>query len=485
MFLAHAFGQRYDLPIPLLLFVVGGAAVVAVSFLLSARRPAGADADAGPDTAPVTAVRPAWAGVGLAVAALLVVVGFAGSQEVAENIVPTVMWLLVWIVVPLSCGLVGDWTRAVNPFATLARLADHRGVRRALIGDAEPLRWPAWLGWWVAVGLLFVLACAELVFNLTATLPRVIATGLLFYAAINAFLGLLFGPAWLARGEVFAVLFSTWGRLGWFRFGAPGHRGMGGGLEVAFERTASRITFVLLLLISVNFDGLLATPQWAGLERGLPWRIDEVPGRLEAFRTVSFVLLALAVCAVFGAFAYAAARTGRHGSGFAGPLAGLLPSLLPIAFGYLLAHNAQYVLVNGQLLLPLVGNPVGLAGWPVRLPYPFNDDYAPSATFLPSAFYWYVAVVAIVAVHVLAVVLAHRHLTRTAPDERAARSSEYPWLVAMVAYTMFSLTLIAQPLVRENSGPATQARAQPRPPAVHPEPRAVVTDRSPTGDRYR
>jgi heme/copper-type cytochrome/quinol oxidase subunit 2 len=475
--LAHAFGQRYDLPIPLLLFVLGGAAVVAVSFLLSARRPAGAGADAGPDTAAVTPVRPVWAGVGVTAAALLVVVGFVGTQEVSENLVPTVMWLLVWIMVPLSCGLAGDWTRVVNPFATLARLADHRGVRRALIGHAEPLRWPAWLGWWVAVGLLFVLACAELVFNLTATLPRVIAASVLLYAAVSAFLGLLFGPAWLARGEVFTVLFSTWGRLGWFRFGAPGHRGMGGGLDVSFERTPSRITFVLLLLISVNFDGLLATPQWAALERDLPWRIGELPGRLEAFRTVSFVVLALAVCAVFGAFAYAAARTGRHGRGFAGPLAGLLPSLLPIAFGYLLAHNLQYVLVNSQLLLPLVGNPVGLTGWPVHLPYPFNDDYDPSARFLPSAFYWYVAVVAIVAVHVLAVVLAHRHLTRAAPDERAARSSEYPWLVAMVAYTMFSLTLIAQPLVRDSSGPATDAAYAGRPTAV--------TDRSSVANRYR
>jgi hypothetical protein len=34
MFLAHAFGQRYELPLPLVLFVVGGAVVVFVSFLL-------------------------------------------------------------------------------------------------------------------------------------------------------------------------------------------------------------------------------------------------------------------------------------------------------------------------------------------------------------------------------------------------------------------------------------------------------------------
>lgn len=36
---AHAFGTRYELPIPLIAFVLGGAAVVAVSFAVLQRRP--------------------------------------------------------------------------------------------------------------------------------------------------------------------------------------------------------------------------------------------------------------------------------------------------------------------------------------------------------------------------------------------------------------------------------------------------------------
>ena len=35
--IAHAFGARYDLPIPLLLFVLGGGVVVALSFVLLRR----------------------------------------------------------------------------------------------------------------------------------------------------------------------------------------------------------------------------------------------------------------------------------------------------------------------------------------------------------------------------------------------------------------------------------------------------------------
>ena len=453
MYLAHAFGERYDLPLPLVLFVLGGALVVVLSFVLVLGRqvedvPAPV---AAPRESPSTGHGGSWWGAaGLLLTAALVWVGFAGSQEVAENLLPTVFWLLVWIAVPLSCGLLGDWTRPVNPFAFLARLADRPATRRAVLARTAPLPWPERLGWWPAVSLYFALACGELVFNLTTTIPHVIALGLVLYAGGNLLAGLLWGEAWLARGEVFSVLFATWGRLGWFRFGAPGRRRFGGGLAEGFEDSPSRIAFVLLLLISVNFDGLLATPRWAAYEQ----RVVGPGGDLNGFRIAAFVALALVVTAVFGGFAYAAARAGRHGLGPRRALAGLLPSLLPIAFAYLLAHNLQYLLVNAQLLGPLLGNPIGRASWPLHLPYPFNDTFDPHPAFLPSAFYWYAGVVAIVGAHVLAVVLAHHYLGRRAPDRRTARASEYPWLVAMVAYTTVSLILIAQPLTKETGSAA-------------------------------
>jgi hypothetical protein len=454
MILAHAFGERYDLPIPLVLFVLGGGLVVLLSFALVLRRrtPTEGAGLAAYDGALPPAPRTGWGLAALLVTAGLVYAGLAGAQEISENVVPTVFWLLVWIGVPLSCGLLGDWTRPVNPFAFLARIGDNARVRRLVLARDSPLTWPRALGWWPAVALYFVLACGELVFNLTATLPRVIATGVLVYAVVSLVAGLIFGTAWLERGEVFSVLFATWGRLGWFRFGTSGRPGFTGGLRTPFEPSPSRIAFVLLLLISVNFDGLLAIPRWNAFETA-----HVAPGDLHAFRIGAFLGLAVVIAVAFGAFAYASSRAGRHGVTPAAALAGLLPSMVPIAFAYLLAHNLQYLLVNGQLLGPLLGNPTGTH--PLGLPYPFNESVDPNPTFLPSAFYWYAGVVAIVAAHVLAVVLAHRHLGKTAADERMARRSEYPWLVAMVAYTMVSLTLIAQPLVTEKTSTAGVASA--------------------------
>jgi hypothetical protein len=268
-------------------------------------------------------------------------------------------------------------------------------------------------------------------------------------------MGLVFGRSWLERGEMFTVLFATWGRLGYYRFGAPGRRGFAGGLIVPFAATVSRIGFVLLLLISVNFDGLLATPRWNQLQHSFPGTLALHPSRLHLFQTIAFILLALVMCLVFGSFATAAARAGGQSTSFRASLAGLLPSLLPIAFGYLLAHNVEYLAVNSQLLLPLLGNPLGGAHhWPIHLPYPFNDSYEIHPHFLPSAFYWYLSVAVIVVVHVIAVVLAHRHLKLQPVTPRLNRRSEYPWLVAMVGYTMLSLWLLSQPLVKEKPSSA-------------------------------
>jgi hypothetical protein len=458
--IAHAFGKRYDLPVPLWLFVFGGAAVVFLSFLLVLPR-AVAPATAGEARlADVTTLRrPApvrWAIAGL-IAIGLVVCGWVGSQSVAENIVPSFFWLAVWVATPISCGIIGDWTRAVNPFAALARACDRPALRNSLLGDNRVVSWPGWLGWWPAVALFFTVACGELIYNGTATLPAFTAWGLVLYAVVNAVAGMLFGAqAWTERGELFSVLFSTWGRLGWFRFGAEGKRGFGGGLRVPFEAHISRVTFVLLLLTSVSFDGLLSTPAWKTLRT----QISLTGVGFELFETAAFGLLVLVAWGLFGGFSVLVRHFGDTQRSRLQVLAGLVPSLLPIAFGYLVAHNAEYLAINGQLFIPLLGNPAGIAGVKL-LPPPFNDSYEINPNLLPSSVVWYIQVALIIFVHIAAVVLAHRYLARASRSHAKARASEWPWIVAMVGYTMTSLWLLAQPLVQETSSAAVRVVTAP------------------------
>jgi hypothetical protein len=112
--------------------------------------------------------------------------------------------------------------------------------------------------------------------------------------------------------------------------------------------------------------------------------------------------------------------------------------MVPIAFGYLLAHYLQYALINGQLIVPLLGAPGGEAT-NLHLPYPFNDSYEVHAHCLPNGFYWYIDVIYIVGVHIIAVVLAPDFLGRTEGSPQLARRAEYPRIIAMIGYTSLSL----------------------------------------------
>jgi hypothetical protein len=457
--LAHAFGERYDSPVPLALFLLAGAAVVLASFALVAGRAVAPPArayDAPRDDVVRRPLRRAWSLASVVALGLLVLVGLVGTEEVARNLLPVTFWLVVWVVVPLVVGLAGDLTQRLNPFAVIAQAADRPGLRRALLGAPATLPWPKALGWWAFAALYTLVVVGELVVNETATLPSVVAVGLLLYAVVCAAGGLVFGAAaFTTRAEVFTVMFATWGRLGLRRHGAPGPQGIGGGLEVPFEASTGRLVGVLLLLVSVAYDGLLSTPHWSRLVGALPEGLRTGPGYV-VFAVAALVLFALLMLTVFGFFAQASARAGDHTpsptatSGMVSALTGLAPSLLPIAYGYLLAHYLQYVLVNGQLLLPLIGNPVGQDWWPIQLPYPFDATFTVDPRVMPTSVLWYLQIVVIVGAHVVAVVVAHRHLTRTARDTLAARRSEWPWLVAMVGYTMVSLWLLAQPLVAEH-----------------------------------
>src|SRR5262245_54698852 len=105
--LAHGFGQRYDLPLPLELYVCGAALTVVVScvmFALFARAPR-------PHGYPhwdLLATAPGrWLASPSAIAALrlfavivfalLLFAGFAGNQSPFRNVVPVTVWALGWV----------------------------------------------------------------------------------------------------------------------------------------------------------------------------------------------------------------------------------------------------------------------------------------------------------------------------------------------------------------------------------------------------
>jgi hypothetical protein len=124
-------------------------------------------------------------------------------------------------------------------------------------------------------------------------------------------------------------------------------------------------------------------------------------------------------------------------------LAGLFVlSLLPIAIAYHLSHYFSLLMVAGQFIIPLASDPFGY-GWDLFGTTLYRIDIG----IVDAKLIWYLAVIAIVTGHIIAVWVAHVTAFAVFSDAGAARRSQYPMLVLMVGYTMLSLWIIAQPIV--------------------------------------
>ena len=211
---AHAFGQRYDLPIPLNYFLIGAVAAVALSFVvlgMFVQKTAGQfkyprlDLFRTPVVGPILSSRIASAIVrtlSVAIFILLILAGFIGTNRPIDNISPTFIWIIWWVGVGYVVALFGNVWMAVNPwkitFEWYQRLTGSRGRR-----ESPPFKYPDALEVWPALVLFFVFAWAENVFT-GAFRPMTLSVMVVLYSIVMWAGMAAFGKhTWLRHGEAF------------------------------------------------------------------------------------------------------------------------------------------------------------------------------------------------------------------------------------------------------------------------------------------
>jgi len=492
---AHAFGVRYDLPLPLSLWLAAAGATVGVSFLVFAlvlRRGAAGAAYARLDLLRLPLGRALAHPLALAVLRIvsvalfvaLIAAGLFGNQDSYRNLAPAFVWIVWWVGFAYLSALVGDLWALVNPWKVLYRWGE--AIARALrpASDLGPRRrLPPGVGVWPAVALLLAFVWIEILWDGNAV-PANIARLALGYSVLTWAGMFLFGrEAWLRAGEVFAVFFGLLARLAPTEVrvrdasacaacsarrcrSAPGDcvncyecyeraapaarewnlRPPAAGLLDPQPAPVSTAAFVIVMLASVAFDGVRETPLWAGLlarlsRAGEPladsvWYASGTVGLL--LMPCLFAVVIVATCAVMARLTRADPRPAS-----ADELTRLfVPTLLPIAFAYHLAHYLSYLLVAGQVVIPLASDPFGW-GWNLF----GTARYKVDAGVVGARFAWYASLIVIVLGHVVAMYVAHRLALARFADPRVARRSQYPLAALMVAYTMLSLWILAQPIV--------------------------------------
>ena len=339
--------------------------------------------------------------------------------------------MLFWVgTVAFASALVGPVWRWLNPVRTLYLLACsalRRDPREGLLPYPDGLgHWPA------AVGLL-AFGWLELVAPDRDTLT-VLRAWFVAYLGLMALGSVVYGSRWFDRADGFQVASQLYGRVS-----ALGRRADGA------------------WVLRNPLDGLAATPLVAGLpavvvraagQHGLRRRLElhAVPVRFVQGGTLGPVQagtlgLVLAVLVVGALYALAVWAAGRLGS--ASPaqrrrgLAGLFaPSIVPIALGYVVAHYWSLFVLTGQSTVQHLADPLGTGADYLGL-----GGFALPYWLVKPSFVASLQVLAIVAGHVVGIVLAHDRAVSLFPRRRAVLG-QVPLLVLMVCYTVAGLLLL-------------------------------------------
>jgi hypothetical protein len=457
---AHAFGSRYDLPLPLTFYLVGAGVVVALSFLIVAvfvHQHAEESESWRFDLLKLAVLRPLGHPLVLgllrvlsvAVFVLLLAFGFFGNPDPFKNLSPIFVWVLWWVGMAFVSAALGNLWMLISPWSIVARWAG------AVTGAGRrPRPYPACLGKWPALILFFVFAWMELISDFGEQ-PSTLATLIVVYSLITWTGMAVYGrETWEENGETFAIIFGIFARF------AP-TRGDDGRWELRIPAVGllqtkpvglSMVCFVLMLLTTVTFDGILETPLWVAF---LDWVAENQTLRaplialqdsgfdlIKVVKTTALVAFPLFFLAVFLVFSRLITLFGGGGVSLGDATGYFVLSLVPIAIAYHLSHYLTYLLIAGQYAIPLASDPFGF-GWDLFGTAGYRIDVG----IIGAKATWYVAVTSIVVAHVLAVFIAHVMALRVFASRRQALISQAPMLVLMVAYTMVGLWILSQPII--------------------------------------
>ena len=491
---AHGFGERYDLPVPLNYFLVGAAATVALSFVvigLFVQRRTGNFSyprynlrrnrwlgSVLTSSALPTVIRTA----AVTLVAIVVATALFGTDRPIENLSPTFVWVIWWVGMAYVAALLGNVWMVVNPWKITFEWGERLLGRRPGHREAGMFKYPQRWDVWPALVLFLVFTWLENVYS-GASEPFKLGLLISLYSVITWGGMLAFGKhQWLKHGEAFSVLFGFFARFSptevrvtdsrlcrscdlecdtsgegcvdcyqCFEEAEQNQRELNlrpyaVGLAHPTRISLATAAFVVLALATVTFDGLTATPGWVDFQNEVYSTATSIFGTnaLDAIDTVGIILLPVVFLAVYLAFSWGVRELSGEVVSVQEVARAFVFSLVPIALAYNMAHFLSLLVVQGQLIVPLVSDPFGF-GWDLF----GTADFRLNIGIINAKIVWFTSVAAIVVGHIIAVYIAHVIAVRRAPDHASALRGQYPMLVLMISYTATSLWIIAQPIVGE------------------------------------
>jgi len=431
----HGIASRRDLPLPFSLVVIGAVLALVISFaiLIFAWRQPRFERVGGRPVRGLTAVVDNPVVTLIARALVLATYAWAGlammvGQDLLTNPIFGFVFVWMWVgLVPISL-LLGQFWRATNPLRTI-----HRGLCAVARIDPQQglVTLPAGVGVWPAAVGLFGFGWLELVQPDRTTLA-VLRLWALAWLVILILGAIVFGQRWIGAADPFEVYASTIAQMSIWRRVGDELRLVNplAGLN-AWHAPPGATAVVAALLGSTAFDSFTNTTWWIQTVQNsaVPTVVWGTGG-----------LLAMIII-VFVSFSLAAAWMGRYGDRPATVYPRLMVgSLLPIVLGYVVAHYATLLIVEGQRTAINFSDPLG-RGWNV---FGSAEMGVNSGIFNHPTAVAMTQLCAIVGGHVLGIVCAHEKSVALLPPDRAIRG-QLPLVLVMIGYTCAGLLLLFSP----------------------------------------
>ena len=266
------------------------------------------------------------------------------ADDTVVNIAPRIVFVALWVFVPVGSAFLGDLWRWMSPFEILAALRDRRS------DDGGTKEWNLHAAATLLAGFLWL----ELAYHRPAGRTPLTVL-LLVWTAWSGIGACVYGREWLRSHDPLAVFVRLVASMSPVHISGNSVRcrrplvGLG---QIPVQKGLAAV--VLVVLGGTSFDGLSRTGWWG----------DVIGGRIgwnaTAFNTVGLLFSMSLVTALFlGCVRWMQRRDGNDDADFED---GFALSLVPVAVGYAIAHYAGLAVFEGQQLFIQMSDPFD-RGW--------------------------------------------------------------------------------------------------------------------------
>ena len=343
---------------------------------------------------------------GFLILLLLTVPGLISNEDAKTSITPLVLWIFLWIAVPVLGLIFGDLYAKFNP---LALIVNREGASQNV---------------YFASFLFLGLTWFELVWNKPGN-PRHI--GIVFLILLTAVSVLQkFYKKTIIEVDPLLLLHHLYSKMR-ITNKSPIFKTLLNNISNLAQLKGMEY-FILLMIGTVTYDGLRETTFWFDLFGSQTYETF--------FSTFAFLLMNLLIIIFYRFACYFAIRASGEKLSLNEVSLKFGHTMLPIAFAYHVTHYLSLLLFEFQTVLYRLNDPFGF-GWNL-----FNIQEPVVDYFIEPIVLWIIMVIVTLAGHMLSVVLAHDLSVKLFGHQKSDKT-QYIFLFITVALTLQALFVLS------------------------------------------